>query len=155
MKNFYKFKWDIISRGEAQRACAHGLRAARAAQTWMGLSDVIQQYFVWCCRHDVITADYIEQYRAEFAVCEIYLNEDVTDGYVLVNGSNSVTIRGNSKAYAVDNSNVIAYDCSMIFAHDNSTATTAYGYCSILSYDNSKAYPDENCILRNYPLTIN
>jgi hypothetical protein len=110
MNNFTNLKYDLLRRAVAARACSSGIIDLARANNFEALSVVMKEYFMWGCFHSVITADILLKYREEFRQYGIHINEDVVDGCVLVDGSNKVSARGNSRAYAYDNGIVLAYD---------------------------------------------
>jgi hypothetical protein len=142
MKNFNELKAELLLRARKEKACIPGY-AIELSDTMDELMSAIQTYFLLYCDSGLITADLITQYRSEFSAYNIYINEDVADGYVFVDSSHQVVVRGRGAAYACDrctvyardNSTVYARDCCTVYAHHNS---------KVINRDNSTVYTGGN-----------
>ena len=132
---FNEIKAEILSRAKEADACKEQYGRAYKSETLAELMQVVKDNFDWACRNKVITPDLIEKYREEFAENNIWLNVNVTSGFLLC-GNSTVEAWGNSTVEAWDNSTVKAYDNSTVEAYDNSTVE-AWDNSTVKAYDNS------------------
>ena len=108
--NFKTIKQVILDRARAASACREQYGRAYASETLQELCNVIKANFYWCCDNNVLTAELIKQYQADFAANRIYVNTDVTEGYLLANNNATVRATGNATVKAYGNATVIAND---------------------------------------------
>ena len=92
---------------------------------------VVRDNFRWAVRTDVLTGEFIDEWKDEFATGNIWHNSDVENGYLLATegrfeacGNSSVVAWGNSSVVAWGNSSVEAYDNSSVVAWGNSYTTS-------------------------------
>jgi hypothetical protein len=138
MKDFKKFRKDILHLLIEKDVCAPGLANAINANTFEALAEVGCGCFTWCCDKGIITSDIIAQYREDFRGVHIHLNEDVTDGYVFVNGNNKVTVRGCSECFSCESGVIYAYNSSLLHTNNNSMSYL-FGESLLYANDNSMA----------------
>lgn len=150
MIRFKIFKNKILTRAKEQRACIIGYDRALKAQTFEELMGVIKDYFRWSVRHKIIDEKLIRKYRKEFNKNDIFCNEDVHKGFLLVTGNAKVVTHGyivtdalyddcfSTKVEAYGNSTVYAHD-TKVEARDNAKVC-AYGNSLVYAYDNSTVY---------------
>ena len=122
---FNEIKAEILSRAKEADACKEQYGRAYKSETLAELMQVVKDNFDWACRNKVITPDLIEKYREEFAENNIWLNVNVTSGFLLC-GNSTVEAWGNSTVEAWDNSTVKAYDNSTVKAWGNSYTSSYY-----------------------------
>jgi hypothetical protein len=137
MEKFSELKQEILQKANEIDACAPCIDDLIDAETAAEMSVVLRKHFFLLCDNNVITAELIEQYRAELAAYNIHMNRSVTDGCVYVDGENIITAGGNSL--------VNARGHSLVFIHDS---TKAHGHDECKLY----AYNDSRCIARNYSI---
>jgi hypothetical protein len=82
--------------------------------------DLFKSNFIIFCRYKIIDADLIKKYEYIFNSEKIYLNIDISDGFLFASDNSKVNTHGNSVVFASENSVVISYDNSEVFAYDNS-----------------------------------
>ena len=104
---------------------------------------VVRDNFRWAVRTDVLTGEFIDEWKDEFATGNIWHNSDVENGYLLATegrfeacGNSSVEARGNSSVVAWGNSSVVAWDNSSVEARGNSSVV-AQGNSSVVAWGNS------------------
>lgn len=92
---------------------------------------VVRDNFRWAVRNDVLTGEFIDEWKDEFATGNIWHNCNVENGYLLATegrfvarGNSSVVARGNSSVEAYGNSSVVAWGNSSVEAWDNSYTTS-------------------------------
>ena len=96
---------------------------------------VVRDNFRWAVRNDVLTGEFINKWKDEFATGNIWHNCNVENGYLLATEGRFVA-RGNSSVEARDNSSVEARDNSSVKARDNSSVE-ALGNSSVEAWGNS------------------
>jgi len=143
---FGLIKAEILRRAKMAGACTEQYGRAYRSNVLPELCEVIKDNFCWCCSTNVINADFIVQYREDFARNKIYANISVESGYLLcdnatveacgnatVEACDNATVRacGNATVRAYGNATVEACDNATVEACDNATVE-AYGnaYCS-------------------------
>ena len=143
MERFEQFKNELLARAKAADACAEQYSRALHAETMDSLLAVVRDNFRWAVRNDVLTGEFIDEWKDEFAAGSIWHNHNVKNGYLLATegrfvarGNSSVVARGNSSVVARDNSSVEAWDNSSVEAWDNSSVV-ARGNSSVVARGNS------------------
>jgi len=114
--------------------------------------NIVKENFNYFSSKKIIDTDFINEYKDIFNSEKIYANVDVTDGFLLVDGSSKVSSLGYSRVTGYDNSTVNAYGNSTVIAWGNSRVTgyynstvnaydnsivSALGYSRVIGYDNS------------------
>ena len=143
MERFEQFKKELLARAKAADACAEQYLRALHAETMDSLLAVVRDNFRWVVRNDVLTGEFINEWKDEFATGNIWHNCNVENGYLLATegrfvayDNSSVVARGNSSVAAYDNSSFEANDNSSVVARGNSSVE-AYDNSSVVAWDNS------------------
>ena len=151
MERFEQFKNELLARAKAADACAEQYSRALHAETMDSLLAVVRDNFRWAVRNDVLTGEFINKWKDEFAAGNIWHNCNVENGYLLATegrfeargnssvvayNNSSVVARGNSSVEARGNSSVVAWGNSSVVARGNSSVE-AYNNSSVEAYDNS------------------
>ena len=158
MERFEQFKNELLARAEAADACAEQYSRALHAETMDSLLAVVRDNFRWAVRNDVLTGEFIDEWKDEFAAGSIWHNCNVENGYLLATegrvvawDNSSVVARDNSSVEAWDNSSVVAWDNSSVVAWDNSSVVArdnssveARGNSSVEAWDNSSVVAWDN-----------
>lgn len=167
--NFKAIKQEILDRARAASACKKQYGRAYASETFQELCNVIKDNFEWCCDNKVLTTELLERYKADFATNRIYVNTNVTEGYLLATGTTTVTVRGNAvviandraKVIARNKAKVIAYDDTIVIASDNTivrachnAAVKAYYNAMVIAHNNVTIEAFDNATMRVYDNTI-
>jgi len=105
---FGLIKAEILRRAKMAGACTEQYGRAYRSNVLPELCEVIKDNFCWCCSTNVINADFIVQYREDFARNKIYANISVESGYLLCDNA-TVEACGNATVEACDNATVEAY----------------------------------------------
>ena len=164
MEKFEQFKNELLARAKAADACAEQYSRALHAETMDSLLAVVRDKFRWAVRNNVLTGEFIDEWKDEFATGNIWHNCNVENGYLLATegrfvawGNSSVEAWGNSSVEARDNSSVVAWDNSSAEAYDNSSveargnsSVKARGNSSVEAYDNSSVEARGNSSVEAY-----
>lgn len=105
MDKFTEIKEEILRRAKNAKACVEQYKRALESQTLQELAQVIKDNFTWCCNRKVLDVEIVERYETEFATVEIYANESISTGYVVIDGEVEM-LSGSAVAYMCDNSTV-------------------------------------------------
>ena len=150
MERFEQFKNELLARAKAADACAEQYSRALHAETMDSLLAVVRDNFRWAVRNDVLTGEFIDEWKDEFAAGSIWHNHNVKNGYLLATegrfeawDNSSVVARGNSSVEAWDNSSVVARGNSSVVARDNSSVV-ARDNSSVEAWDNSSVEAWDN-----------
>lgn len=156
---FTEIKTEMLSSSEICDS-SDEIRASIFKSTSLGeLMAILKDNFVHAVWDKLITPELIEKYRAEFAINQIFCNEDICSGYLLCVDS-TVKVDGNAlviaqresvvracgrcriiangqcQIYAYEHTEVEAYGRTRVYAHDSSIVK-ATGTSAIQAYDNS------------------
>ena len=130
MDKFTEIKEEILCRAKESKACVEQYKRALESQTLAELAQVIKDNFTWCCNNKVLDVEIIEKYKSEFATVEIYANESISSGYVVIDGEVE-KLSGSAVAKMCGNATVTKM-C------DNSTVTKMCGNATVTKmWDNS------------------
>ena len=150
MERFEQFKNELLARAKAADACAEQYSRALHAETMDSLLAVVRDNFCWAVCNDVLTGEFIDEWKDEFAAGSIWHNCNVENGYLLATegrvvawGNSSVEAWGNSSVVARDNSSVVAWGNSSVEARDNSSVV-AWGNSSVVAWGNSSVEAWDN-----------
>ena len=135
MERFEQFKNELLARAKAANACAEQYSRALHAETMDSLLAVVRDNFYWAVRNDVLTGEFIDEWKGEFATGSIWHNCNVENGYLLATEGRFVA-RGNSSVVARDNSSVEAWGNSSVEAWGNSY-TTSYDIIDCRLYEHA------------------
>ena len=138
--NFNEIKQEILRRAKKAGACKDEYSRAYATKTLSELSQVIKDNFYWVCNNGILTVDLIEQYKEDFAANDIYVNQNVKNGYLLCYNA-TVEAYGNAIVEAYGNTKVVAYDHVTVETYGN-TSVKVYNNATVRAYNNTtvKAY---------------
>ena len=143
MERFEQFKKELLARAKAADACTEQYSRALHAETMDSLLAVVRDNFRWAVRNDVLTGEFINEWKDEFATGRIWHNCNVENGYLLATegrfeacGNSFVVAWDNSSVVARDNSSVVACGNSSVVAWDNSSVE-AWDNSSVVAWDNS------------------
>ena len=123
MDNFNEIKSEVLRRAKEAKACTEQYGRAYKAATMAELCEVIKDNFTWVCENEVLTGDFVERYREEFAAEEIFVNVDVRSGFLLACGRATVTACGRATVTAYGSATVTACDSATVMAYDSATVT--------------------------------
>jgi len=161
MDTFKELKEEIIKRAKEKNACVNAFKKACESETIEQLMEVVKNNFNWCCCN-ILDANFINKYKSEFNKNNIFCNESVNSGYLLVTdtctiyGNDNCTINGYDKCTIEGNSNctINGYDKCTIEGNGNCTINgndncTIYGNgnCTINGNDNCTIYGNGNCTI--------
>jgi len=127
-------------------ACTEQYGRAYRSNVLPELCEVIKDNFCWCCSTNVINADFIVQYREDFARNKIYANISVESGYLLCDNA-TVEACGNATVEACDNATVEACGNATVEACDNATVR-AYGNATVEACGNATVEACDNATVR-------
>ena len=139
MDNFTEIKEEILRRAKNAEACVEQYKRALVSQTLQELAHVIKDNFTWCCNRKVLDVEIIEKYKTEFASVEIYANESISTGYVVIDGEVEM-LSGSAVAYMWGNSTVTNMwgNSTVTEMCDNSTVTKMWDNSTVTKMcDNS------------------
>lgn len=134
---FGEFKQQVIEFSKNLDACKEGFAQLQKAESWFDLCVIVRESFEWCVENKLITPELIKEHWIDCKKAGIFLNENVTNGFVIVTSGNEVTVCGNSFVIAFDDAVVSAYDTSYVIAHEKSEVL-AYDHCYVKACDNAK-----------------
>ena len=146
MERFEQFKNELLARAKAADACAEQYSRALHAETMDSLLAVVRDNFRWAVRNDVLTGEFINKWKDEFAAGNIWHNCNVENGYLLAT-EGRFEARGNSSVVAYNNSSVVARGNSSVEAYGNSSVE-AWGNSYTASYDVIECKINEHAIHR-------
>ena len=158
MDKFTEIKEEILRRAKKSKACVEQYIRALESQTLAELAQVIKDNFTWCCNNKVLDVKIIEKYKTEFASVEIYANESISSGYVVIDGEVE-QLSGNALAYMCDNATVTEMCDNATVTEmwgyatvtkmcDNATVTEMWGYAYISTYNYIECKISGNAIMR-------
>ena len=162
MERFEELKKELLKRAKDADACKEQYARAYNTQTLEQLMDVCRDNFSWACNNAVLDIDIITQYRNEFALGNIYANENVINGFLLCSNAN-VSAWGYTIVEAYDNAVVEAYGSTSVRTHGNvtveawncvivevygSATVRAHDYAYITSYSTIEAKLSDDAIYR-------
>ena len=139
MDKFTEIKEEILRRAKNAEACVGQYKRALESQTLQELAQVIKDNFTWCCNWKVLDVEIIEKYKTEFASVEIYANESISTGYVVIDGEVEM-LSGSAVAYMWGNSTVAEMwgNSTVAEMYGNATVTNMYGNATVTNMcDNS------------------
>ena len=153
MERFEQFKKELLARAKDVGACTEQYSRALHAETADALLSVVRDNFRWAVDNDVLTGDFIDEWKDEFAAGRIWHNCDVENGCLLATEGRFVA-RGNSSVVAWDNSSVEAWDNSSDMARGNSSVV-ARGHSSVVARGNSsvEAWDNSSVVARGNSYT--
>ena len=143
MEKFEQFKTEILARAKAANACTEQYSRALHAETLDALLDVVRDNFGWAVNAGVLTGEFIDEWKDEFATGRIWHNCNVENGYLLATegrvearGNATVVAGGNASVVAWGNSSVVAWGNATVVARDNSSVE-AWGNATVEARGNA------------------
>lgn len=147
MDNFNEIKSEVLRRAKEAKACTEQYGRAYKAATMAELCEVIKDNFTWVCENEVLTGDFVERYREEFAAEEIFVNVDVRSGFLLACDSATVEAYGSATVLACGSATVEAYDSATVLACGSATVT-AWGSATVEAYDSATVEACDSATVR-------
>ena len=83
--------------------------------------DVVKDNFSWVVENRVLDGKFIDKWSVEFSVNEIWHNQSVSRGYLIVSGNTTVIASDNTTVIASGNTTVMASGYTTVIAYDNTT----------------------------------
>ena len=153
MSRFDEIKQLLMKSSLNARACVDGFRDLKGVENLDELSKVGIKHFFFAVENGIITPEILR----ELNLPDLRVNEDVTDGFVIVTEDFGITASGNSFAVvldgelnAMDNTQVLAlggttnsWDDALVTAKKESKVN-AKGYSKVYALDNSKVNAEYN-----------
>ena len=149
MDKFQEIKEEILKRAKENRACADEYKRAYKSETIQELCAVIKENFRWCCKNNVMTADFINLYQEIFAENEIYLNIDIKIGFLLADDSATVRASCSATVYASDSATVRASGSATVHASGSATVH-AYGSATVYASGSATVDASGTTYIRSY-----
>ena len=146
--NFNEIKQEILRRAKKAGACKDEYSRAYASETLSELSQVIKDNFYWVCDNGILTVDLMEQYKEDFAANDIYVNQNVKNGYLLCHNA-TVKAYGNSTVVAYGNATVVACNYTTVEAYNHATVE-AYHNTTVRAYNNTTVGAYNNTTVEAY-----
>src|ERR1035437_10895152 len=100
MNNFDEIKAIVLKSAKENGACSGEYKKALESSDLSELCAVLKENFNWGCNNGVITTELLEKFKDGFAECEIFVNQNVTTGYMLASGSATVRAFGSATVRA-------------------------------------------------------
>ena len=136
---FEQFKAEILTRAKAVNACSGQYKRAAESKDFSELILVITDNFTYACNNKVIDAELLEQVKDDAEKCNLFVNVNVTSGFLLASGSATVRASDSATVEASDSATVEAYDSATVEASGSS-------YINVRSTMDCKIY--EKAIMR-------
>jgi hypothetical protein len=138
---FETFKAEIINRAKKVGACMSEISRAVNADDFCKLMQVIKDNFCYACNSKIIDAELIESIKEQAAACSVYVNVNVTEGYLLASGSATVSASGSAIVRATDSAIIKATDSATVSASDSATVRAtdsatveAFGSATVIAF---------------------
>ena len=149
MEHFKEIREEILRRAKAKGACVAEYIKALEATTLQELAKIVKDNFVWACDNKIIDVEFIDLYKADFREVEIYANESISSGYVVIDGEVE-KLSGNAVAYMLGNSTVTEMwgNSTVTKMWGNSTVTEMWENSYISTYNYIECKISENAIMR-------
>ena len=119
--NFEQIKQIVLDRAKENEACKPEYKKALKITDLSELCQVLKENFNWGCTYNVITPEFIEQFKEDFAANEIFVNTNIVKGFLLVSDNATVEASGNATVRAWDNATVEASGNATVRAWGNAT----------------------------------
>lgn len=134
---FGEFKQQVIEFSKNLDACTEGFKQLQKAESWFDLCLIVRDSFEWCVENNLITPELIQEHWLDCKNANIFCNENVSNGFVIVTSGNDINVQGHSFVIVLGNAHVTAYDTTYVVAKDNAEVE-AYDHCYVKACDNSK-----------------
>ena len=106
--NFEQIKKIILQKAKENGACQSEYRRALKSTNITEICQILKDNFNWGCCHGVITSEFIEQFKDDFAINEIFVNTNVVKGFVIASGSATVRASDSATVWAFGSATVRA-----------------------------------------------
>ena len=116
---FSIFKSEIVKRCKDQNACKPEFKRILESGTFPDIFVVLKDNFFWAINHGVIDVTILESVKGEAAESAVFVNENVTYGYLLAGGNATVKAWDNATVEAGGNATVEAGGNATVEAGDN------------------------------------
>jgi len=133
---FSIFKSEIVKRCKDQNACKPEFKRILESGTFPDIFVVLKDNFFWAINHGVIDVTILESVKGEAAESAVFVNENVTYGYLLAGGNATVKAWDNATVEAGGNATVEAGGNATVKAWDNATVE-AGGNATVKAWDNA------------------
>ncbi len=143
-KSFEALKEEILKRAKEASACKPEYGKAYASENYEQLMEVLRNNFQWACANGVLDAEIIKEYQEEFAEGKIFLNVDVTEGFLLAWGNATVEASDNATVEASDNATVEAWGNAYITSYTTIECKLSEHAIYWIRESNIIRYVDEN-----------
>ena len=144
---FGEFKKQLIEISKTVDACKEGYAQLIKAESWFDLCLIVRESFEWCVDNHLITPELIKEHWLDCKKVNIFCNENVNNGFVIVTSKTEITAYGHSFVIALDDAKVNAFDSTFVIAKGNSEITAnddvtvkAYDNATVLAYDYSRVH---------------
>ena len=145
--DFGEYKNELIKISKTIDACKEGYAQLIKAESWFDLCLIVRDSFEWCVNNNLITPELIKEHWLDCKKANIFCNENVTNGFVIVTSKSEITANGHSFVIALDDSKVTAFDTTYVIAKGNAEITAnddvivkAYDNAAVLAYDYSRVH---------------
>ncbi len=119
--NFEQIKKIILQKAKENGACQSEYRRALKSTNITEICQILKDNFNWGCCHGVITSEFIEQFKDDFAINEIFVNTNVVKGFVIASGSATVWASDSATVWASGSATVRAFDSATVWASGSAT----------------------------------
>ena len=114
--NFEQIKKIILQKAKENGACQSEYRRALKSTNITEICQILKDNFNWGCCHGVITSEFIEQFKDDFAINEIFVNTNVVKGFVIASGSATVWASDSATVWASGSATVRALGSATVRA---------------------------------------
>ena len=144
---FGEYKKQLIEISKTIDACKEGYAQLIKAESWFDLCLIVRDSFEWCVDNKLITPELIKDHWVDCKKANIFCNENVHNGFVIVTSKSEITAYGHSFVIALDDAKVTAFDTTYVIAKGNAEVTAnddvivkAYDNATVLAYDYSRVH---------------
>jgi hypothetical protein len=154
---FAEFKSMILSKLKETSPCTEGYVEFKNAQTYFDLSIIVRSAFEWCVEQGLITTEIIHNHCTDCNKANIFSNQNVKNGFCLVDDNNEIMAEGHSFVIALGSSVVSAFDTCYVIAFDNAkivahddTIVKARGNSKVDAFDFTTVHAQENSSVNGF-----
>ena len=145
--DFGEYKNELIKISKTIDACKEGYAQLIKAESWFDLCLIVRDSFEWCVDNKLITPELIKEHWIDCKTANIFCNENVNNGFVIVTSKSEITARGHSFVIALDDAKVNAFDTTYVIAKENAeiianddVIVKAYDNATVIAYDYSRVH---------------
>ena len=149
--NFEQIKKIILQKAKENGACQSEYRRALKSTNITEICQILKDNFNWGCCHGVITSEFIEQFKDDFAINEIFVNTNVVKGFVIASGSATVWASDSATVWASGSATVRAFDSATVWASDSATVRAsgsatvrASGSATVRAFDSATVWASDS-----------